>query len=283
MSKIKFSEDQINILCEKIISLLNLLDKRNFIPFDGLNKVMTKHKAINSRNIKGIFDLIIKYDNNSISSFSNAVKHFVEKSNEAEIREFIYNFLGVTEISEETIFSEDYRFERLGYAVSLLNEGERKEISKIIIKRLHEKFDAEFYAMASVFEMIDYDENLFAKFLNTVPDQTKRKNEFRGIFSQDDNHRLGQAINLMYKYDMPFTKEVRDLANFSIQKDYYTWLMDLDNFDYSKFNIYWVLEYQTKYYFKAFKKSKKLKSVIQKSLKKNYIEGVARLYFNNLI
>lgn len=57
--------------------------------------------------------------------------------------------------------------------------------------------------------------------------------------------------------------------------------MDIDNYDYSKFDPYWILEYKTIYYFNQFKKSQKLKEELYKCLGENYIEGVAKIYFKN--
>jgi hypothetical protein len=58
--------------------------------------------------------------------------------------------------------------------------------------------------------------------------------------------------------------------------------MNIDYFDYSKFNSYWILHYKTESYWKAFRKSDKLKSEIIAGLQKKYIEGVANVLINKL-
>lgn len=65
--------------------------------------------------------------------------------------------------------------------------------------------------------------------------------------------------------------------------DYYCRVMDIDNFDYSMFDLYQILEYTAIYYLEKFKKSKRLIAELSKSLKENYIEGIAKLYFENLV
>ena len=105
------------------------------------------------------------------------------------------------------------------------------------------------------------------------------------FFKSYDSFRLGQVINLVYKYNLEFTEELKSLTKKSHPNylDYYCWLMDIDNFDYSKFNPYWILEFKTIHYLNRFKKSQRLKEELCKALNNNYIEGVAKIYFKNLV
>jgi len=97
--------------------------------------------------------------------------------------------------------------------------------------------------------------------------------------------KLGQVINLAFKYNLQFSDELKKLIKKSHPKyfDYYSWFMNIDGFDYSKFDPYWILEYRTIYYFERFKKSDILKKELAKCLKENYIEGVAKIYFKELV
>ena len=79
-----------------------------------------------------------------------------------------------------------------------------------------------------------------------------------------------------------FSTEIRALSSRAIDKEYYDWIMNIDDYDYSNFNSYWILHYQTESHFKAYRKSKKLKKEIINSLKKKYIEGVATILINKL-
>lgn len=131
--------------------------------------------------------------------------------------------------------------------------------------------------------MVEYDEKLFMKYTSYVPDMSD-ENQERG-YGFYDNIMIGQVINLAFKYNLEFSDELKKLIYKSHPKysDYYSWLMNIDIFDYSKFDPYWILEYRTIYYFERFKKSDILKKELAKCLKENYIEGVAKIYFKELV
>lgn len=127
---------------------------------------------------------------------------------------------------------------------------------------------------------------MFKQYVSSVPNYSNiDENDLKYQFHIYQNTELSSVINLIYKYDIEITEELKKLSNKSHKKyyDYYCWLLDIDNFDYSRFNPYWILEYRTTHYFNRFKKSKKLKEELAKSLKNNYIESVAKIYFENLV
>lgn len=164
------------------------------------------------------------------------------------------------------------------YSFTLLNDDIKKQFKEIIINKLNKEFDSDLFNLACIYGLIDCEKDLFEKFIFAVPDMSKSDRS-------ECNMELGQVINLAFKYNIEFNDELKNLTKKSHKDyfDYYCWLMDIDNFDYSKFDPYWILEYPTVYYFERFKKSKKLIAELSKSLKENYIEGVAKMYFENLV
>lgn len=279
ISRIKFSESQINDLFGQLILVLKKLNERSMIPFGALYQLLSHHKKINNKNIQDLIFLLIEHKAEGTSTFSYSIKHYAENSNPHEIETLIFKIINADNFSEESLFAENNKFESLGYAVSFLDNNTRGTIKNIITHKLKNNFEPGFFHLSAIYDLIDYDKDLLNEFIKCIPDQTKKDPAIRRFFNQNENYRLGQLINLIYKYDLPFSDEMKSLSNFTFQKDYYDWLMDLDGFDYSKLNHYWILEYETKYYYKAFRNSKKLKSEIGKALKKEYIEGVAIAYF----
>lgn len=282
ISRIEFSESQINELANKLLLILTRFNSRGMIPSGALNQLLSYQKKINNTIIKKLILLLREHHAEYSSVFSYAIKYYSENSNSNEIERLVYEIIGTEVINEEVVFSQDNKLDRIGYAISFLNPDIRKSIKDTIVNRLRTNFDPRFYSLSAVYDLIDFDKDLLDKFVKTVPDLTQGDSERYFINSPNQNFRLGQLINLMYKYNQPFSDEIKLLSSFSFQKDYYDWLMDLDGFDYIKFNQYWILEYQTKFYFKAFKKSKILKKEIRKALKEDYIEGVAKIYFSSL-
>ena len=92
-------------------------------------------------------------------------------------------------------------------------------------------------------------------------------------------------MSVVFKYNLKIDEKIKTQIDkvFHKERDYFEWLMDIDNYDYTKFNSYWILKSRTKYFTERFKKSTKLKTEIEKSLKVNYIDGVAKMYFRELI
>lgn len=149
--------------------------------------------------------------------------------------------------------------------------------------KLEKDFDEELYYLFSIYSVLDHKVEFFEKYLELTPDYTKLKtgHEFLSGRKETKNYHLDKVINLIFKFNIEFTSEIRLLSSKAMDKDYYDWLMDMEGFDYSKFNLYWILYYKTDFYKKAFKKSQKLRIEIIKGLKGNYIEGVAKIFLNN--
>ena len=282
-SRLDADKEEINSILSKVLKLSSDVQITNLIPFEGFNQLLHYRNDITKENTIEILNLSIKYDSYSANVFSLAVKNFVENASKKEIKIFILNFLEVDVLDKNIITNNDRKISRISYAISESDLKTKKTIKNIITNSLREKFDAQLYHVAVLFELIDFDNDFFEEFYLSVPDQTK-PDEPSNFFNTYENFRLNQVINIMFKYKLPFTTKIQSLITRCKEKQrpYYEWLMNMDSFDYNEFNSFWVLEHQTKYYFEAFKKSKKLKKAIKKSLEENYIEGVAKFYINHL-
>lgn len=280
VSRIKFEENDLNNLIEKLFKIIEKTENRNFMPSGALVQLFSHQKKISTKNIKLIILNLKENHFEHTSVFSYAIKYYVEKSTPIEIENLLFELLDIKDFSDSSLFAEENKFETLGYAISFLSVTTRENIKKVIKDRLKIEFNSSDYQLAAIYDLIDYDEELLNKFAKDVPDLSKKSPDVRSFFNDTENYRLGQLINLIYKYKIGFSDDVKKLSSYSFQKDYYDWLMDLDGFDYSKFKHYWILDYQVKYYFEAFKKSKILKRELKKALKKDYIEGVAKIYID---
>ncbi len=269
-----------------VIELCKILQNKNLIPYNQLiNFVDNNENDIKKERIRQILDLFL-YDERKRYSFGRAVNIYAEKSTKFEIEEFIKSILKVNDLDEIHIDVEDKYIRKLFYSFTFLDEHFKSKFIHKISNSLNEKFDRELYSFVSIYDFIDYDEDLFKKYVSTVPNYSNIDEDNHNYFFHSyENIELSSVINLIYKYNLEITEELKELSNKSHKKyfDYYCWLLDIENFDYSKFNPYWILEYRTIYYFNRFKKSKKLKEELSKSLKNNYIESVAKIYFENLV
>lgn len=283
-SRLNECPERINKIISNLLNVLNRIDRVNLTPFDSINQVLHYREDISKENIISIIDLCTKYENRGGNCFSIAMKHFVENSDSQEIEDFIVEFLGATNIEEGILFMDEKKIGNISYALASLNKETRSKIKEILVLRLQENFSSRLYDISTVFDLIDFDPLLFLKFVDTVPYQSKDE-EMRRFYGVYDNFRLNQVINIIFKNELPITNDIKGLVDRASQRyrEYYSWLLDIDGFDYTKFEPLWILEHQTKYYIERFKKSGKLKSEVQESLKRQYIEGVAQFYINHLV
>ncbi len=285
LSRIDLNSKNINNLIKTLLDFIETMDSRSFLNDDAVYQLINFQKKIDKENVRRIISLLKKHNYIYSSAFSSSVKFYSEKATKEEVKNFLIELLGTSDFSKDELLNVDDNAQAIGIVIGNLDDLTKNNIKKVITEELKLNFKAEFFYIFTIYEVIDFDKGLFNEFLESVPDDTK-KDERAKSFIGDTwyyNFRLGQVINLMYHFNMPFNKEIRNLSEKTNSKNYYDWLMNLEEYDYTNFDVYWILKFKTDSYFKAFKKSEKLKAVIEKLLKVNYIEGVAKIYFNNLV
>lgn len=265
-----------------ILLLANMIKGKYNIPFDRMIRFVEKNEDdMLKDHIKELIDLLISEDRNY--SFGRLINIYVEKSTDEEIENLIKDILKIDDLLKIEIDLDTKYVKKLLYSFTFLKDVYKNDIKLKIIKSLEECFDEKLYQYATIYDLVEYDETLFNRYTSYVPDMSdESKDEGYGYY---DNIMLGQIINLAFKYNLEFSDELKKLIKKSHPKysNYYSWLMNIDGFDYSNFDPYWMLEYQTIYYFERFKKSETLKKELAQCLKENYIEGVAKIYFKKLV
>jgi len=280
-SRLEEQEKTINKVISKTLEVCLKITLHNLLPFDGLNQLLRYRKDISKKNIKAIIQLYNKFDNHTYNGFSLVIKYFTEKSNYQERLMLVLEYLDIDDLDNLTFIKED-KFNDIQYVLTSLRPSDKLIVKTKLLELLNNDFKLNIYYNASIFGSIGFEPNLFSKFIDTVPDLTQR-NQGNSLFGTYDNSRLDQAINILFKYNQPITDNVKKLILRCTdeQKEYYTWLMDIDGYDYTKFISIWVLKHLTVYYIERFKASKKLKEELKKSLNKKYIEGAAQFYLEH--
>ncbi len=151
----------------------------------------------------------------------------------------------------------------------------RKEvISKKIQEKLNSKFEFNLFYLSSIQDVIAFDEEKIFSLVNEL-NIDKKQRSARSMFTGSidyQNHYLDEILNLCFKFNIDTT--TNQFQKFREIGPYYEWLINMDAFNYDKFNYEWVLNYKTVYYFKAMSKSKSLTSALVEFLKSNFHEGV---------
>jgi hypothetical protein len=155
-----------------------------------------------------------------------------------------------------------------------------EQLKAQILSKLRRKFDTYHFYYAVIFSVIELKSEFLDQFLTiTYPDPSKY-NFRRLIHGEEDNKYplLDMLFNLCFKLEC----KPGDLSNRSYWgvADYYDWLLDITNFDYSKFKIDWIGLYTTKFYFAEFRRHPILRTKVENYLKTRRDERIERLYFD---
>ncbi|MDV3873367.1 hypothetical protein CMT47_19555 [Elizabethkingia anophelis] len=166
-------------------------------------------------------------------------------------------------------------------------DKEKKSIIKdSILNSLKQRFVFDTFYLATLFDIIEFDEDILKDHLDNFQPSTGESVSFKSAFSESDDYilpYLNELLNLTFKFEFELNKNtIQKLKGVNI---YYEWLLDLDNFDYNNFDPNWITLYQTRSFFKQMKKSKILKKKLINSIKgtsnTKVLEAFFKIYNNN--
>lgn len=164
--------------------------------------------------------------------------------------------------------------------------GEMKRIDhlkEIITKHIENEFDFQIYYYAVMWDIVAYSENYFNKILVDVLPGEGRKKIKGYIFGQrgDRYNSVNDFLNMVFKLDLDTTADrfepIRELGT------YYEWLLNMENFDYTKFDPYWLSEYKTRYYFRRIAGTLKVREEMESKLQAESIIDLEKQYYSVFI
>lgn len=164
----------------------------------------------------------------------------------------------------------------------LSSPDQKKRIHEGIKEYLKNKFDMSLYYEAAIYNILGYIPEFMGKFL----DHVKPKDQPISLISvpHDDKRfpSLNMFIDLCFKYEIDLTNSKYHLLRGI--NDYYDWLLDMKNFDYTKFNPKWVSEYKSAFYISNIQKFPIIKAQMFSFLQSNINNTLERdfvLFFGN--
>lgn len=163
------------------------------------------------------------------------------------------------------------------------NDNYKKEIRLKINESLKSNFNNDLFYLATILDVIEFDKCFFDKSLeHSIP--INKKLSLKTVFlgqRKNRNDSLNNLLNLCFKYSIELgTKEIKKIKKID---NYYDWLLDMENFDYSKFKYTWIGEYATRFYFKRIANSKKAKEILNSLIQNNYDSELENDYLNIFI
>lgn len=278
------SDDERNTLLNRYLLLIETISEWYFTAFDYLIAFFHNDIKIDKENFKKLINIQLVFDNTKSDVFSEAINGYLKNfTNASEIELALKTILRIESFVTEDFCSYD-KYSNLVFIINSLTNETKELIKKDVINKLNQNFDDSLYYIFSIHDIIDFNEPFFKYFCELTPDYNVKKSGHEMLTGKKElkNHHLDKVLNLIFHYDLEITPEIKALSTRALDIQYYNWIMDIDGFDYSKFNSYWILHYKTDSYFKRYRKSEKLKSEIIASLKEKYIEGVAKILINKL-
>lgn len=267
-------------IISKILDNIKKLSEHHLVPFSGLYLYATREKLVKKKSLKKIVDIFIL--SNKRYGYVTVLENYFEICTPEELRKLISKTLKLNDLREVNVKNE--YFEDLLYSFSLLDSKSKNILKYKFNEVLDENFDLSLYIDLLLYDLIDFNKDQFDKNLSYITDMSNF-DESRFPFHSFQNLNLYNIMSVVFKYNLEIDEKLKSQISkvYYKEKDYFEWLMSIENYDYSKFNSYWILKSQTLYYKERFKKSERLRNEIAKSLKENYIEGLAKLYFKEFV
>lgn len=268
-TRIRFSEKLLDYLCQE-----------NVVKDDGLNyvrgffwknyKILTD--ALKLRFIKMILENKKYYDEYSFKLGSVILSSRIDKSIPNEYFNDIVNICFNGLIPKSSLHS-------IVYFYDTSNSDQKATIRNLVEDKIDQNFDYDLYYFAVIYDVLSDHVLHFEKFYEqSFPE--KNVTSFRTAFI-DKNvkrfNRLNTFINVALKLNLDFKSRI--FEPIKAFDPYYEWLCDLNDFDYSQFNPFWVAEYRTSYYDEHFKSSDKLRESLASYLKATRNSIVQESYF----
>lgn len=237
---------------------------------------------INKKLIQRFFDLGISKPFYHNSKFYNSLLNIIEKKKEnISITEKQFQTIKNIAFEECSLCNEKHQNSIIIPLYRMIDNSDyKKEIRNIIIEKLQESFSFDLFYKAALFELIPLDENFLNKAIEMSIPKSKQVS-FRSAFSGIDDKRFDRVnsiLNLCFKFDIDTTTE--RFEPFKSLDAYYTWLIDMDNFNYDLFETEWIGEYATIFYYRKIHNNRFVKEKLDSIIKNNFDSRLERDYLN---
>lgn len=151
----------------------------------------------------------------------------------------------------------------------LKNREQKELLTEKIISALQRNPKRDFIYLALILELITPQSEAFDLFINLSKIKGKTA-DFRQIFARGHfpyDRKIQGLVNVCYKYNLNLKDKKFD--DFRGIHPYYDWLLDMEGFDYEKFDPKWVKEHATIFYIKKMKNHRIIRCKLQQYIKNN--------------
>lgn len=165
--------------------------------------------------------------------------------------------------------------------ILIMFKSERETLNNYLINRLTNNFDGRLYYLSTYYQAIDY--SIFWNlFLTECINQTINNPEKQDVFHKEENfspnYYFGMLIDLCFRFSIDTTDkqydEIREI------NDFYKWILNMQDFDYSKFDVQWLKFYKSDIFAKKYATIEPIKYSIKEYLRANKDTMLESFYVN---
>lgn len=276
ISRLPLPEKQFNQILKELIDVLSNATYLYPTCKDYLKEIVAhKSDLIDIDNYEKLLKLVVTNKKWRDLNFIDKIVTKIHSNNPGFIlsdKELIAHILELTNTQNHTWTLSD-----LVIFWKIASKDFKKRIKETVLTKLKETFNYRLYYNAVMEKIIDY-QPFWDDFIKSVPKRPNETSFIEAFGGKDDGkiYRLNLLLDIAYKFDI-------NLQDQKYQKlhgnnPYYKWLLNLNSFDYSEFNPYWVLKHQSYHYFKTFSKIPQIVKATKKYINENYNEGLAKIY-----
>lgn len=257
--------------CYSLYKILNFKqeDLNDFIQINL--EIISKVQILHFRTLDNFIEMIQIIQFKINNKFKIGINEILKKNIESySNRNFISEiFLSKAKLRNTKLkdYPPDYLYDLWLYR---RNELDISEFKKIFIEKLNNEFDSNIFLLAILNGVIEFNDILFLTFVEEIKAKKAK------IHPQFYNWHLNKLIEISFKFDIDLKKYDQ---LFCEENEYFIWLRNLDKFDYSKFDVKWLLEYNSIIYYNKFAKSPKIKKSLVEYLKTNDNLEIMQIYF----
>ena len=190
-----------------------------------------------------------------------------------------YNLILINFLSQCPKCKAFHRIEILPQIFPILSEEFKIDLSARLTEMLSNEFKPDLFYVFAIYEIVDYKLFFDVYLESSKPPSDKNKLE-KSLDGRVSNiSRLNEILNLAFKFNMnlnlPIFQQYQGISS------YYDWLLNMDDFDYSKFDPLWIIAYKTEIYMKKIFTNEKVKNHLKKWLRKSKHPYISELYFKH--
>jgi len=278
---LNFNNVVLNSFSTTLIDNLHHQNKENYELQDSVEIfIILRGKDLTCENKNRFLNHYLKLENSFRGNIvSNIISIF--QKDEIQIKSSDFSRLIEDEITNNKETGYKFKQQSVIEIFKIVSKVRKIEITKAIDIKLKLQFDFDLYYNAVMREIIPLNKRVLYDLIDQLDIEKYRNNKRPKLgwerFEYALNY-INELLNICFKFNIDtYTNRFEKIKSLN---DYYEWLLDMENFNYTKFDIEWILAYKTVFFNKKISISKNTITYILNYLKTKKDRSIADALIN---